>query len=986
MRLFFTTAGLIRAGLSSLLLLCCGPGAGAQETGRWLPPGAVSSYPRTLLTAAELPAVQASLTAGPRQAIYQSLAAGIAALPADNTSAGGRRDRATFAKNAAFVALLDRQPDAPAQPLSAPERARLLTEARTALQTLNPAVEPFLTFTSTPYTEWQWRSKELIDYLIAYDLLRGAGETEASLAAARSQLQRFAANLYQESNRPFMGFTFFRTIKNNHALMTAAALGMAAVVLNDATGPDAAQQPLSWINAGLFNLDNVLWQDAQRQSDPAALTGYAEGPYYFKYAFLNCLPFFRALGHFLPDTTLSYRYGTLTRSIPHPYFDARYDRLYEWITAIRMPDGRFPALEDSYVDLGMPELALTGKARYLSPLHLSRLAPGQLGTLTAQLRDVTVDMRAAYLAANLEPAPAPLPALTALPGSGNLVLRSAPGDSTATYLHLYGKHGPALANSGGHNHGDAGSFILHARGQLLALDAGYLSYSRRGEAGHAQNHNLVLVDGAGPLIGSTGSANDAAATVQNAFQTEQLTYGEVQTGYQGASITRKALLVRGSYVLLADAIAAPATHSYTWQLHGYGLEGGTAATGTFTDSLARHAGLWQKNGVGLLAHVTATGGASYAKARSQHELSYNNAEPHTVLQAQAGGTQPQFLAALHPFTAQAPRVLTSSTATTAGLVSLGAFRDVAFAQADTLLAGHAAPGLPQPLQADGRLNFLSLDSAGQFAQLLLEQGTQLRYGPDALLRSSRRATASWQRTGPAQYAGYASRATTLTLHLAQPPLAVSGAGLSSYSYDADAQLLQVVLSQAGGFGVSVQASGRVLPVELLGLQARRSGPAVQLSWQTASEHHNAGFVVERRTGTEPDFRQIGYVPGAGTATTARRYAYLDAAAPAGPAYYRLRQIDHDGTASLSPVAAVAAATGRVELSAAPNPADATLDVALPGAEGTLQLLDAHGRRVLRQPFRQQTRLDVRGLPAGLYYLQLQTAGLPVPTRKVLVLH
>ena len=70
--------------------------------------------------------------------------------------------------------------------------------------------------------------------------------------------------------------------------------------------------------------------------------------------------------------------------------------------------------------------------------HLSQLGGTALNTLTAQLRDITVDMRAAYLAANLLPTAPNHPPLTVLPQSGNLIFRAG-HDSLASYLHLYGK-------------------------------------------------------------------------------------------------------------------------------------------------------------------------------------------------------------------------------------------------------------------------------------------------------------------------------------------------------------------------------------------------------------------------------------------------------------------------------------------------------------------------------------------------------------------
>lgn len=831
---------LIMKYLLVIMMIMLGTGNRLRaQGGSWHPAGADLAYPRTLLhTRADLDRIRNSIQLPERRAIYLSLWADVQKIPdSDNTSTSGRRARATFAKNAAFVGLIARQSDGGRglRPLSDSQSQALLTTTRSLLENINTDVEVFATWTgTTPYTEWQWRSKELIDYLIAFDLLRGAGVTATTLAASQARIQEFAGHLFQQSTTSLGGFSFFRSIKNNHTLMTAAALGLAALVLNEATSLNSNEQPLNWAGAGLYHIDNILWRDAQRQSDSTRVTGYAEGPYYFKYAMLNCLPFFRAMGNFLPDSTASqvYTFGGTARRIANPYFDPKYDRLYDWLTAIRMPDGRFPALDDSYVDMGMPELALTGKRRYVKPMFYSKFSGTPLASLVAQLRDITVDMRAAWLAAAVLPAVlSPLepgtPTLTVLPGSGNLVFRSG-DDSLATYLHLYGRGELAQSNSGGHSQGDASSFILHAKGQLLALDPGYLSYARRGEVGQASNHNLVLVDGAGPAMGSPGMASPVQSTVQNALQTPALAYGEVRTSYQNTSLTRKVLFVRQTYFLLVDAISASGPHTFTWQLHGYGQQGGTSLTGYFINNLPVHEGVWQKNGVSLLAHVTSTGGtATYTTATAPHETTYNTAENHTVLLVQHTGEAPvQFLAALFPYSGLRPRVMTTSQPATAALTTISSeFIDVAFTQADSLVRIDASGKLPQAVSADGLLNFYSAASSGGFAQLFVQEGTQLNLGAQTVVHSTRRATLSWQRTSTTRFGGYASRATTLTLALDRAPLTVTGPDLLSYSYAASRHQLTVTLGAASTFQVVLPA-GTALSA---GPEAETSGKPTPLA-------------------------------------------------------------------------------------------------------------------------------------------------------------
>ncbi|MDF7814829.1 heparinase II/III family protein [Hymenobacter sp. YC55] len=886
----------------------------------------------------------------------------------------------------AFIFLLDRSPSAGTiRPLTLAEQDTLRARTIRLLAQCNTSVD-----NPTAYSEWQWRSKELIDYLIAYDLLRGAGIPAAALAAGQARLQEFASNIQRQSTTAAFGL-FYSQVKNNHALMTAAALGMAAVVLNDVAGTAAHQQPLTWINTGLYTIDNVLWRDPQRQSDSTAIAGYAEGPYYFKYAFLNCLPFFRAMGHFLPDQRGRYSFGTTTRSIRNPYYDPKYNLLYEWITRIQMPDGRFPALEDSYVDMGMPELALTGQSRYLNPLHISQLSGSGLTSLTAQLRDITVDMRAAYLAANLTPSDPSNPALTVLPESGNLIFRSG-NDSLSSYLHLYGQHGLAQTNGGGHSQGDASSFILYAQGELLALDAGYLSYTRRGEVSQALNHNLILVDDAGPAPGTPGEANDAEATIQNGFASRQLTYGEVQTTYpkQKTTITRKTLFVRNSYYLLADFVEAAVPHTYTWQLHGHGLQNSPSpsVTGSFTDHLGTHEGFWQKNQARLSAHVTATNGASsYSTATRQHETTYNTAANHTTLLVRKSGqAQTQFLAALVPGTTTSPGpvVRTITAPNSAALVAATTdFQDLAFAQADTVATSIAGGALPQPLEADGLLNFYSLTATNTFAQAFLEEGTSLRYGGTPFVSSSKRATISWQQDATS-FEGYVSRGTVLTLRVTETPSAISGEGLTSYAYDAATQQLKLTFAQASRF--RGQLAARPLPVQLVDFTAQRQAVAVKLTWRTASEYNNLGFAIERKSTATAEFQQIGFQQGVGTTTKPTTYSFQDVAPSASLTYYRLKQLDQQGGVQYSPVVAVGAATSPASLTAFPIPARQTLTVSYSEPDATVEIFlrNQQGQVVLHRPLHQQAILPVHSLSPGLYYLQAITASGSVAAKPVKV--
>jgi hypothetical protein len=148
--------------------------------------------------------------------------------------------------------------------------------------------------------------------------------------------------------------------------------------------------------------------------------------------------------------------------------------------------------------------------------------------------------------------------------------------------------------------------------------------------------------------------------------------------------------------------------------------------------------------------------------------------------------------------------------------------------------------------------------------------------------------------------------------------------------------------------LTVSNSSQPLPVELVSFTAEALGADALLKWATASEKNNDRFEVEASADGR-SFRRIGQVPGHGSSTQPHAYQFTDAAIArygAGVVYYRLRQVDADGTASYSPVRPVSVRQ-LAGLALFPNPTTqmATLTGAVPGTPVTV--LDAVGRLVLR---------------------------------------
>ena len=91
-----------------------------------------------------------------------------------------------------------------------------------------------------------------------------------------------------------------------------------------------------------------------------------------------------------------------------------------------------------------------------------------------------------------------------------------------------------------------------------------------------------------------------------------------------------------------------------------------------------------------------------------------------------------------------------------------------------------------------------------------------------------------------------------------------------------------------------------IPVELTSFTAVVINNSVLLNWTTATEINNSGFAVERSTHSE-NFNQISFVPGFGTTTESKSYSFADNSVSSGKYFYRLKQIDFDGSFEYSEI-------------------------------------------------------------------------------------
>ncbi len=163
-----------------------------------------------------------------------------------------------------------------------------------------------------------------------------------------------------------------------------------------------------------------------------------------------------------------------------------------------------------------------------------------------------------------------------------------------------------------------------------------------------------------------------------------------------------------------------------------------------------------------------------------------------------------------------------------------------------------------------------------------------------------------------------------------------------------------------------------LPIELIAFTGTKRQADVQLQWATATELNSSHFNVERRS-EDGGWRVIGRVEAAGNSLQRIDYGLIDTDPIDGINYYRLHQVDIDGTSSHSQVIAVefdAPLTDALQIW--PNPANSGVNIRnVSDRDLEVELVAADGRWVKRiwLGAGKQRWYELSDLRDGVYLLQ-----------------
>lgn len=177
-----------------------------------------------------------------------------------------------------------------------------------------------------------------------------------------------------------------------------------------------------------------------------------------------------------------------------------------------------------------------------------------------------------------------------------------------------------------------------------------------------------------------------------------------------------------------------------------------------------------------------------------------------------------------------------------------------------------------------------------------------------------------------------------------------------------------------------------LPVDFINAQAEWSNKDALITWQTANEQNNSHFEVEYSKDNK-EFIAVGKVESQNPNSQSvlnYSFSHLNAYSNANKVtYYRIKQVDFDGTISYSRSVVLEKNTS-LEILVYPNPNNGDFDVQVGSSNGVVSIFDIYGRKVyLNQFTSNKISLSLSNLRKGTYTMVVRS-GIQVTTKKLVI--
>jgi hypothetical protein len=164
-------------------------------------------------------------------------------------------------------------------------------------------------------------------------------------------------------------------------------------------------------------------------------------------------------------------------------------------------------------------------------------------------------------------------------------------------------------------------------------------------------------------------------------------------------------------------------------------------------------------------------------------------------------------------------------------------------------------------------------------------------------------------------------------------------------------------------------AGAPLPISLLSLNGNRNGSTVSLKWVTTSETENAGFEIQRMV--NGDFIKVGYVESKnGNSATQTTYQFSEINNTNAVSWYRLVQINQDGTKKILPSLAVRGLNDLKKMLIYPNPGSTVNVLFGSSSVRDITITDLSGKLIRTWNNYGDDNITITGLQNGIYMMRV----------------
>ncbi|MFN3405199.1 MAG: PKD domain-containing protein [Cytophagaceae bacterium] len=170
--------------------------------------------------------------------------------------------------------------------------------------------------------------------------------------------------------------------------------------------------------------------------------------------------------------------------------------------------------------------------------------------------------------------------------------------------------------------------------------------------------------------------------------------------------------------------------------------------------------------------------------------------------------------------------------------------------------------------------------------------------------------------------------------------------------------------------IDLNTSNCVLPVELIAFTAERKESSNILTWTTASEKNNNHFIIEKST-DGIHFYSIGIIEGKGTTKNISFYNFTDYSPADGTNYYRLKQVDTDGSFNYSET--ISLQFEREHIVLLPNPATDKIKISSPlSMIKEIIIVNSIGQEIvyINNIEETETEINLQDLTKGIYFARV----------------